>query len=374
MKLKIFDKLEERKLEGSLRTLKNYSELIDFVSNDYLGLSRSEELFHNINKTSSVYLNGSTGSRLLAGNQSSTTDLENKLAKLFNTEATLLFNSGYVANLALISTIPQRSDTIIYDSLSHVCLKEGAKLSKAQSYSFKHNDIEDLERKLNNATGEKFVVIESVYSMDGDKAEFGPIIELAKKHNAHLIVDEAHSTGMYGDQGQGLVCDLGIETEFFARVYTFGKAMGVHGAAIAGGQQLIDYLINFARPFIYTTALPPHSVKSIDEAFKYIESHNHLQQTSQDKISLFKKTFEEKIGDSDSCYKMDSNTPIQPIVVPGNERVKFISSELQSLDFDVRPILSPTVKKDSERLRISIHTYNTDQQIIELVEKLSSLL
>lgn len=374
MALAIFKKLEDRKAHGSYRSLKLQGDLIDFVSNDYLGLSRSKELFQHINTIDEPTLNGSTGSRLLAGNHQATTTLERRLANIFRSEATLLFNNGYVANLGLISTIPRRGDTIIYDSLSHVCLKEGAALSKAQSYSFKHNDVGDLEKKLKIAKGEKFVIIESVYSMDGDQADFDAIIKVSKSYGAHLIVDEAHSTGMYGESGGGLVCSLGLEEDFFARVYTFGKAMGVHGAAIAGSQQLIDYLINFCRPFIYTTALPPHSVTAIDKAFSYIASNQNLQQTSQEKINLFRKLFDQKIGHSAECYKLDSLTPIQPVIIPNNQKASQIAQSLQADGFDIRPILSPTVPKGSERLRISIHTYNTDQEIINLVEKLSSLL
>lgn len=373
----IIKKLKDREKLGIKRQLKNNSELIDFVSNDYLGLSRSRTLFDRINGydySRVVNLNGSTGSRLLAGHSLEMEQLERKLSDLFNSAATLLFNSGYVANLALLSCIPQRGDTIIYDSLSHICLKEGAALSKATRYSFKHNDCNDLETKLIQAKGEKYIVIESVYSMDGDMAPFDDIIQLAKKYEAKIIVDEAHSTGLYGENGAGKLCERGIEAHIFARVYTFGKAMGVHGAAIAGSKELIDYLINYARPFIYTTAMPMHSVFSIDGAFDYIKENIHLQKESEAKIQYFNTLFQQRIEGQYDVQKIESLTPIQPIIVPGNEQVKTISNRLQTKGYDVRPILYPTVKEGSERLRISIHTHNTENEIATLVDHLSELL
>ena len=346
--------------------------MLDFVSNDYLGLSRSIELFERIKNydfSGISHLNGSTGSRLLAGNYEEAEKLEAKLADIFNAEAALLFNSGYVANLSLISTVPQRGDTIIYDSLSHVCLKEGAWLSKAETFSFQHNNCEDLEAKLKRAKGKKYIIIESIYSMDGDEAPFEEIISLSNKYDAHLIIDEAHGTGVYGKNGSGKICELGLENKFLARVYTFGKGMGVHGACITGSKEMIDFLINFARPFIYTTALPIHSIFSIDASFDYLAENMQIQKDLAEKIDSFNSYFEEKIG-----AKPESRSPIQPIIVPGNEKVKAVSNTLQSEGFDVRPILSPTVKEGSERLRISLHTHNTQEDIKELIDRLSSLL
>ncbi|UXP32335.1 8-amino-7-oxononanoate synthase [Reichenbachiella agarivorans] len=378
MKLDFIKKLKEREDNGNLRRL-SYSTLplIDFVSNDYLSLSRSEDLFQQINSYSYqniIHKNGSAGSRLLAGNSQPIEELENKLAGIFKAEAALLFNSGYVANLALISSLPQRSDTIIYDSLSHVCIKEGAQLSPAKSFSFRHNDATDLERKLKNAQGQKFVVIESIYSMDGDQACFEEIISVAQKYEAQLLVDEAHGTGLFGSGGNGLVCALGIEQKFLARVYTFGKAMGVHGACIVGSQDLIDYLTNFARSFIYTTALPIHSIFSIDAAFDYLSQNIHLQSDSQEIIQFFNQYYLDKIGQNDDCYKLQSQTPIQPIVIPGNQKVKNISMLLQQSGFDVRAILSPTVAAGTERLRVCIHTHNSKTEIKNLIDCLSSQL
>ncbi|MCV9385724.1 aminotransferase class I/II-fold pyridoxal phosphate-dependent enzyme [Reichenbachiella ulvae] len=378
MGLDFIKKIEERKENGGLRSLKTADPTwVDFVSNDYLSLSRSQALFDQISSYSYegiTNLNGATGSRLLAGNAESTENLELKLADIFKGEAALLFNSGYVANLALLSAIPQRQDTIIYDSLAHVCIKEGAKLSPAKTFSFRHNDANDLEAKLKKAQGQAFVAIESIYSMDGDMAAFEDLISVAKQYRAQLFIDEAHGTGLYGSKGSGKVCEHNIQDEFVGRVYTFGKAMGVHGACIVGSRELIEYLINFARPFIYTTALPVHSIFSIDAAFNYIERHPSLQTTNQSLISYFNDYYDKQIGIHTECQKLESHTPIQPIIIPGNEKVRKISQQFQTEGFDVRAILSPTVPTGSERLRICLHNHNSQKEIKELIDSLSSQL
>ncbi|HEY9295736.1 MAG TPA: pyridoxal phosphate-dependent aminotransferase family protein, partial [Phormidium sp.] len=189
--------------------------------------------------------------------------------------------------------------------------------------------------------------------------------------NAHLIWDEAHSTGMWGKNGSGLACETSRHTAIFARIYTFGKAMGVHGACITGSQVLIDYLINFARPFIYTTALPLHSLLSIQEAFNYINLHPELSTAIHQKIQFFTHTLEQ-YPLLTQCW-IQSKSPIQVIKIGGNTFTKHIAASLQQAGFDVRAILSPTVKEGEERLRICLHTYNTNDQIEELLDKLHTL-
>ena len=364
-------RLEERRIQGNFRALRNANLKYDFVSNDYLGLARSTALFDCIQdeilKLDHKF-NGSSGSRLLSGNHQITEDLESELADLFHAEAVLLFNSGYNANLALISSVAQKGDTILYDELSHICIKEGAWLSQATTIKFKHNDCSDLERKLRDANGNKFIATESLFSMDGDFAHIEELITIAEKYDANIIVDEAHSTGCYGEGGNGWLCQKHLEQKIFARVYTFGKAMGVHGACVAGTQMLKDYLINFGRPFIYTTALPLHSIISIQKAFHHLKSHPQMMLQLQQKVALFSKNLKEKLN-----YKA-SDSAIQPIVIPGNDVITGIAQSLQRSGFDVRPILTPTVKAGTERLRISLHTFNTDTEIETLIDSLSELL
>jgi 8-amino-7-oxononanoate synthase len=362
-------RLETRRQEDSLRKLTVNNGLIDFTSNDYLGLARSADLFESIHKkTSSVLMhNGATGSRLLSGNSAYTEEVEKKLANIFKSKATLIFNSGYSANLSVLSSLPQRNDTIIYDELAHACIKDGSRLSLAKHFSFRHNDVNDLESKIRRAEGNIFIAVESIYSMDGDECPLKDVVALAEKYNAVVILDEAHSTGVMGENGNGFALSQTLHDRIAVRIYTFGKAMGVHGACVAGSKVLTDYLVNFARPFIYTTALPPHSIASIDCAFDFLKDNTGLQQILQDKISLFCSAI------SSLTNRKNSQSAIQTAIFPGNANVKRAASDLQQKGFDVRPILSPTVPAGSERLRICLHTFNSDDEIVALGKALSDL-
>lgn len=366
---KLLEKLEERKKAGNLRTLTSSKGLVDFFSNDYLGLAKSPELYQAIEaelKQLSGNINGSTGSRLLSGNNDYVIATEKKLATLFQAEKALIFNSGYSANTSLLSSVPQKDDTIIYDELIHASLKEGARLSFAKRFSFRHNDLNDLELKIKKATGDCFVVVESVYSMDGDFCPLEKIIALCERYNAHLILDEAHSTGIWGEKGTGFACARQLQHKIFARVYTFGKAMGIHGACIAGSSLLIDYLINFARPFIYTTALPPHGLASINAAFDHVAKDKGISKVLMEKIDYFKSEYKKNVGER--LVLGESESPIQVIRISGNDRARSLASHLIKNGFDVRPILSPTVKEGEERLRICLHVYNSEEEINKLVE------
>ena len=274
------ERLQKRKEENSFRKLIYRSARIDFTSNDYLGLARSEELFALIKKRteSLLHRNGATGSRLLSGNNLYTEEVEQKLASIFKSESALIFNSGYAANQAVLSSIPQKGDTILYDELAHACIRDGARLSLASRFPFLHNNLNDLEDRLKRAQGNIYIAVESIYSMDGDICPLAELIELAEKYSATIILDEAHSTGVLGENGSGFAVSNELEKKIPIRVYTFGKAMGVHGACVAGSKTLADYLINFARPFIFTTALSPHSISSIDCSFEYLGAHLELQQ------------------------------------------------------------------------------------------------
>lgn len=363
-------KISELRKKNQLRSLKvPDTRLIDFTSNDYLGLARSEELHQLIlNKIQSLEhpLNGATGSRLLSGNFSYIEEVEVKLASLFKSESTIIFNSGYTANLGVLSCLPQKGDTIFYDELSHACIKDGARLSLANRFSFRHNDLDDLRSKLKkNNSGLSFIAVEAIYSMDGDVCPLTDLVKLAKEFNASIILDEAHSTGVFGLSGNGLARSLDVENEIAIRIYTFGKAMGIHGSCVACSDIIKNYIINFSRPFIYTTALPKHSIAAIDYSFEYLQNNSDLQNVLREKIKLFKQHCD---------FKTNSDSPIQPVVIPGNELVKEAADSLHKDGFDVRPILSPTVKPGTERLRICLHTFNENEDIIRLAETLNKVL
>ena len=371
------DKLLERKQLNAFRVLRLPDGKIDFCSNDYLGIARRGEVppFSDLSLTThDSRLNspntplgdggGSTGSRLLAGNYELIEEVEQQIATFHEADAALIFNSGYDANLGLLSCVPQKGDTIIYDFLSHASIRDGIRLSQAQSFAFLHNDLVDLERRLRQATGTIFVVTESVFSMDGDVCPMAALVSLCQQYNAHLIIDEAHATGVVGDKGEGLVQHLGFQQQVFARVHTFGKGCGCHGAVVLGSVALRDYLINFARSFIYSTALPPHAVATISKSYQLFPTMHKDRQHLQSLIDYFQSA-------NINYAKLVSNTPIQVVIVEGNTEVKRVANLLQANNLDVRPILYPTVPKGKERLRIVLHSFNTLEEVRLLVSLLS---
>ena len=368
---KLEQKLNLRKEDNSLRFLSVSKTPIDFSSNDYLGFSKNLEIADktaDLTKNNSL-LNGSTGSRLVSGNHSIHESVEKELADFHNAQNALLFNSGYDANIGLFSALLQKGDTIIYDELIHASIRDGIRMSNSNSLKFKHNSIVDLEKKFTKCTGTVYIAIESVYSMDGDTSPLTEIISFAKKNNCFLIVDEAHATGVFGKQGRGLLEELNLENEVFARIHTFGKAMGCHGAIVLGSKKLIDYLINFSRPFIYTTAASIHAVATIQASY--------MQLLKTDAIEKLKSNivyFNNRIEHYQIASKfIKSNSAIHCYILPGNTNVKKTATNLQENGFGIKPILSPTVEKGKERLRICIHSYNTYEEINSLLTQLAAL-
>jgi 8-amino-7-oxononanoate synthase len=362
----LLDQLDVRTRAGTLRKLKLPTKgLIDFTSNDYLGLAQSPELRTKIKKAIDTVAirNGATGSRLLSGNSMLHEELESLLKKIFKAESCLLFNSGYAANTGVLSCIASRNDTILYDELCHASIKDGIRLSLATRYSFRHNDLNDLEQKINRSTGKKFIVVESVYSMDGDISPLEQLVKISDKHGCFMILDEAHSTGSIGENGAGLAVKLALENKIPIRIYTFGKAIGSHGACVAGSKAVIDYLINFSKPFIYTTALPDHNIVALKEAFEFIRINPSLQMDLKMKIELFQRAIKTKGS--------VSHTAIQTVHLGSVERTRKKADDLVSKGFDVRPIFAPTVPLGSERLRICLHTFNSDDEIMGLTEELN---
>jgi 8-amino-7-oxononanoate synthase len=361
--------LSKRESKGALRKLYVTDKGIDFCSNDYLGFARSPLLSSMIDEAMSKLkvTNGSGGSRLLAGNSKYAEELEDFLAVKHAAPAALVFNSGYDANVGLFSSVPSTGDTIIYDELIHASIHDGIRLSRATSFPFRHNDVAHLEERLQKAKGNVFVVVESIYSMDGDAAPLENIVELCEKFIAHCIVDEAHATGVFG---LGKVQELGLQDKVYARVYTFGKAMGCHGAVVLGSALLKQYLVNYARSFIYTTSLPLHSLVSIECAYKLLEKSSEDVKKLHANIKYFKSMtfFQSKIK-SDNKW-IDSQSAIQSLVVSGNEKVKKLALAIQERNMDVRPIMSPTVSKGKERIRVCLHAYNTIDEIDVLLNVL----
>jgi 8-amino-7-oxononanoate synthase len=343
-----------------LRSLSCFDGFIDFFSNDYLGLANSV-IPRDIEK------NGSTGSRLISGNSKEAIQCEQTLAKFFDSDAALVFNSGYDANIGLFSALLQRGDTIIYDEAIHASVRDGIRLSYASAFSFKHNSVEDLRLKLNQAKGTVYIAVESLYSMNGDLSPLTEIAKIAKEKNAFLIVDEAHSCGVLGENGKGLIHELKLEKHVFARLITFGKAYGCHGAAVLGSEMLKEYLINFSRSFIYTTALPPSGYALIE--------HQVLNQSITEKQEKLKEVilyFREEL--KGLSHVSDERSPIQMIRISDVEKTKVLANELVNHNFAVKPIFSPTVPKGEESIRICLHAYNTEEEIKYLCKTISELV
>ncbi|SFB67503.1 8-amino-7-oxononanoate synthase [Flagellimonas taeanensis] len=376
---KLQSKLSARKENGSLRHLPLQGNSIDFSSNDYLGLAKSEK----IAQMALDFLkecpqkNGSSGSRLLSGNHQLYARLEDFLASHHNSGSALVFNSGYDANIGFFSSVPQRGDMVLYDELVHASIRDGIQMGNAKSYKFAHNDLDHLKERILSLRAESrsemeiYIVTESVFSMDGDSPDLKRLANFCGYNGCFLVVDEAHATGIYGN-GRDLVAEQGLEQEVFARIITFGKAMGCHGAAILGSQPLKEYLVNFSRSFIYTTALPPHTMATILATYQYLGGEGaSISKQLQANIGHFKQEME-RLQMTDRFIKSDS--AIQCALVPGNGKVKAIAKQLQTAGFDVKPILSPTVKEGEERLRFCLHAFNTKEEITKVLVLLNNLI
>ncbi len=374
------EKLQERVVSHSFRRLiPADASLIDFCSNDYLGLARSEELLREVEAewkklraTKTIQLIGSGGSRLLAGDSIYAAELEKELAEFYKSESFLVFNSGYSANLALFSSIPRRGDTIIFDDLIHASVRDGIRMSYAKSRSFSHNNLTELEEQLKKLSsietredhlGEIFVAVESVYSMDGDQCPLQEMVALCEKYNASLILDEAHSNGLYGEKGEGIAVEKGLQDRIFARLVTFGKAAGCHGAGIAGSKTLRDYLVNYARPFIYTTSLPVHDLAVMRCAVRNFSQMKAVRQ----QVFSFVNYFRNKAKEYPSIRLLPSESPIQGILIGGNQKTREVAAACRENNFDLRAVLSPTVPEGEERLRVIIHAFNHPMEIDELL-------
>ncbi len=363
-------RLSERELRGNLRHLRTREGCIDFTSNDYLGLARSGQLHSAITEKITALqtcVHGSTGSRLLTGHSVLFEQVEKKIAHFHRSEGALLYNSGYTASIGLLDALLQPGDCVVHDVHIHASFQDGIRLSKARKIPFRHNDTQHLENRLKTLDREQrvFVCVESVYSLDGSIAPLEAILKLCLKHQAQLVVDEAHAIGILGTHGEGLVSQLNLESLVCARVCTYGKAFGVHGAAIVGSNLLRKYLINFSRPFCYTTAMPIHNVIAIDCAYDIITNAEVERERLISLIAYFHALVE---GSNIPVVK--SSTPIQGVLIPGNERVKAVSVRLAASGFDVRAVMSPTVKRGSEILRLCLHSFNRPEDVERLVREI----
>ena len=375
---KLQEKLDQRVESNSLRQLPRESFPIDFSSNDYLGLSANAAIFHKAHKLliqREIIQNGATGSRLISGNHQFYHEVEELLCAFHRSEAALVFNSGYDANIGFFSSVPQRGDVILYDELAHASIRDGIKMSHAKSYKFEHNKLSDLEKKLITITSNHkassaavYVVTEAVFSMDGDSPDVKEMNTIIRRYGAYLILDEAHSIGVVGDSGGGLAQEL--SSEVFARIVTFGKALGCHGAAILGSEKLKQYLVNFSRSLIYTTGLPPHSLATILLSYQEIKESNrhHILRKN---IEFFREEIS-RLGLKP--FFISSHSSIHSCVISGNRQVQLIAKSLQDASFGVKPILSPTVPRGKERIRFCLHSYNSFEEMTHVLTVLRTFV
>lgn len=363
------ERLEQQKSKGLYRSLTlSNPDFVDLQSNDYLGYAAmmKESKIPFAHKTS-----GATGSRLISGNTSSHEQAEVVLSQYFNTQSSLLFSSGYQANLGLLSCIAHRGDTFIYDEHIHASMHDGMRLSHAYRFSFRHNDLQDLEEKLikHQNSGRIIVAMESLYSMTGTLIDVNKILELDRKYNFTLVLDEAHAVGVSGHDFKGLATEKAAQFKDLIRVITFGKAFGYAGAAVLCSEEMREYLINFSRPFIYTTAMPVNDAEMIESLIQFHRDSKASNISLNEIINYYLS----KISSLNSPKNITQNSgPIQFITIGENEATLNLEKTLQKNKLQVKAIRPPTVPQGHAGIRISLHAYNTPSEIDTLFAALKT--
>lgn len=377
--------IARRHARGLLRSLRApAADSADFSSNDYLGLARDPSFRSLVSEHAAGCGPGSTGSRLLSGHTSRTEAAEAAAKSLHGAEAVLLFNSGYAANVSLISCVPDRDDAIVHDELVHASAHDGMRASRASvRVSFDHNNagamIDAVRTAMKEAEGLVFVVVETVYSMDGDVAPIGKMLDLlleeriASGREIVLVADEAHAGGLYGPHGAGVCHPHARHPALLARIVTLGKAFGTHGAFVLCSPSMRTYLLNYARPLIYSTALPPHAVAAVQAAYEFARTDRAaaLRRRVWRLRDRFRKRADERLP-KDALLESDS--PIQGVLVPGNASCVAAAEYIRGRGFEVYPIRSPTVPRGEERIRVVVHAHNTDREVDGVVEAIREAL
>lgn len=367
----------ERRIARELNSLREISQFrtldvadgIDLSSNDYLGLAHDSRLkaavAESVARAKRV---GGTGSRLLSGNAREWEDLEAQFAEFAGTEAALYFGSGYAANIGLLSSLLRPADVVFSDERNHASLIDGLRLSGATKVIFPHRDMASIENALRqhaDGAGARMIVTESVFSMEGDVAPLKEMLRIANAHRAALVVDEAHATGVCGPQGRGVAAELGIEREALAIVHTCGKALASAGAFVCGGRALKDFLINRARTFIFSTAMPPYFAVQIRAALELARAADaeraHLREIAEELRASLTHA---------GLHCGASSTHILPVILGGNEAALHVATELQRAGFAAKAIRPPTVPPGTARIRISLTSRITTEQVRRLADAL----
>lgn len=365
MKQRIAAELANLESRAELRHLE-IARGIDFSSNDYLGLSSDPRMKQAV--LAAVHAAprmASTGSRLLSGQDEAWTAVEKEFARWVGAEAALYFTSGYAANIGLLGAILGLDDVVFSDSANHASLIDGMRLAKSRRIIFPHLDLNALEAELRwnvSSSGARFIVVESIFSMDGDRAPLRELAALAARYHAELIVDEAHATGVCGPNGRGCVAELGLAGRVFATVHTCGKALAAAGAFVCGSEPLRRLLINRARTFIFSTALPPYFAAQVAAGMRLAASAEAARVHLTDLSNFFRNQLLQngfEIAGSDSH--------IVPVVLGSNETALAFAANLQARGFGVRAIRPPTVPEGTARLRLSLTAGLTQTMLADLV-------
>jgi 8-amino-7-oxononanoate synthase len=344
----LLDEAQFRALE-----MRDWPTAVNLCSNDYLGLSDDPRLKQAVlEAVAGTEAVASTGSRLLSGNSREWEDIESEFADFAGTEGALYFGSGYAANIGLLSCLLKPGDTVFSDALNHASLIDGIRLSGAKKIIYPHRDLEFLGHALHdhaNSSSPCVIVTESVFSMEGDIAPIAALLELARRYGAGLVIDEAHATGVRGPRGRGIAAELGLEREMLAIVHTCGKALASVGAFVCGGSALKDYLINRARTFIFSTAMPPYLAGQIHAALALARAAESERAHLQDIAAALREGLA-IVGLNSGA----STTHIVPLILGSNEIALHVARNLQRSGFTVKAIRPPTVPLGSARLRVSL--------------------
>ena len=344
--------LNDLKNNDRLRSLKPRTG-IDFSSNDYLALASAPRMRRAVSAAVEAGTPiGAGGSRLLRGNCEQHESLEAAAARFFGAESAIFFGSGYVANFAVLTTLPQRGDLLVLDQLVHASIHEGARAGRADFRESRHNDPQSVEAVIRDwraqgGAGRVWIVVESLYSMDGDFAPLQELVAIADRHDAFLMVDEAHATGVYGEHGRGLTAPFEGRENLVA-VHTCGKALGAEGALVATTRVLRDFIVNRCRPFIFSTAPSPLMAAAVQEALLILQEEPERQQRLTNLIAYAHRQIGARRG-----WRL-SGSQIVPYVVGDNARAMSLAAALQARGFDIRGIRPPTVPAGTARLRISL--------------------
>ena len=370
--------LDQRKVDGLLRQRRlldspqaehivaNNEHFLSFCSNDYLGLANHPDLIATMQSAAQASGVGSGASNLITGHHRYHDNLEKQLAKFVQMPAALLFSTGYMANIGVISALMGRNDAVFADKLNHACLNDGAFLSRATFHRFPHNDVVALEALLKTSTAKhKLIAADAVFSMDGDMAPLPEYLSLCEKYDAYLYVDDAHGFGVLGEHGQGTLNHFNLKSPRIIMMATLGKAAGVAGAFVAGEQVLIEYLIQKANSYIYSTPAPPALSATLSTSVNLIEQGDHLRSHLRTLIAYLKDNLNSK-----KWQLMPSDTAVQPLVVGGNHEALALSEYLQSCGVLVPAIRPPTVPVGTSRLRISLSAAHSIEDIKKLIKVL----